>query len=253
MRGTWAARALAEAAGVAEGQTVLEIGPGTGVLTRELLARGARVIAIEKDPKLIPVLHDAFAKEIVGKRFELVFSDIRDVSPEDLGLEAGAYTLAANIPYYITGEILRMFLSGEIQPHTIALLVQKEVAVRVVAEKQSILSLSVKAFGTPRIAAKVSRGNFSPPPSVDSAILVVSNISRRFFTDTEEKTFFTLVRAGFSSKRKILAGNLATIFGSKARAEAALAACGVGARARAEDIPLSAWKKLSQILVAGGR
>src|SRR3989338_10857298 len=102
-----------------------------------------------------------------------------------------------------------MFLEAPIQPRTMALLVQKEVAQRVVASKETILSLSVKVYGTPKIIAKVSRGNFSPPPSVDSAILAITNISRGFFKDIDEESFFKLVRAGFSSKRKQLAGNLA--------------------------------------------
>jgi len=252
LRGTWAARALANAAHASEG-LVVEIGPGTGVLTRELLALGATVIAIEKDPTLVAKLHETFPDEIAHKRLTIIEADIRDVSARKLGLTGREYILAANIPYYITGEIIRAFLTEEIQPRTIALLIQKEVAQRIVSKKESILSLSVKAFGTPRIAAKVSRGNFSPPPSVDSAILVVDGISRDFFSALDEQIFFTLVRAGFSSKRKLLAGNIAGLFGSKENAYQALLHCEISEKARAENVPLEKWAYLAKTLQARGR
>lgn len=253
LRGSWAARALVEAARISETDTAVEIGPGTGILTRELLAKGARVIAIEKDPPLVAELHKTFAAEIEQKKLELIPADIRDVSPEKLGLQSGAYTLAANIPYYITGEIIRMFLTAEIYPRTIALLVQKEVAQRIVSKKESILSLSVKAFGVPRVAAKVSRGNFSPPPSVDSAIIVIEHISKEFFDEIREEDFFKVVRMGFSSKRKLLAGNLSKEFGSKNEILAVFTECGIEEKARAEDVPLPKWKLLVKALVSGRR
>ena len=157
------------------------------------------------------------------------------------------YTVAANIPYYITGEIIRQFLTAQHQPSTMALLVQKEVAQRIVAQKESILSLSVKAYGTPKIVAKVSRKHFSPPPSVDSAILLIENISRDFFAEISEEDFFTVVRAGFAAKRKMLANNLSTVF-PKQKVLEALAACGVPEKARAEDVALGEWKALTKKL-----
>lgn len=249
LKGTWAARALARAAGIGGGDTVLEIGPGKGALTRELLATGAHVIAIEKDEGLVTKLREVFKNEIAFGQFTLVEDDVRNFNPDTWRLKPGTYILAANIPYYITGEIIRTFLTTGAQPRTMALLVQKEVANRIVArdKKESILSLSVKAFGMPKIAAKVPRENFSPPPKVDSAILVVEDISRDFFQDVDEENFFSVVRAGFAKKRKMLVSNLSEKF-SKENVLAAFAACGIDVKIRAEDVPLPKWRCLTKHL-----
>ena len=247
LTGQWAAKRLAEAVAVRPHETILEVGPGKGALTRELLATGARVVAIEKDGALVGQLKKTFAREIGAGRIELVCADIRDITPEELGLTT--YVVAANIPYYITGEILRQFLETRIPPRALALLVQKEVAERILArdKKESILSISVKAYGEPRIVAKVSRGNFSPPPSVDSAILLIDTVSKDFFFGFTEKEFFSVVRAGFASKRKFLANNLGVKFG-KTPALAAIQACGMNEKVRAEDVALPQWRGLAQTL-----
>lgn len=241
------AKKLIDALKLTEGDSVLEIGPGKGALTKELVGRGARVIAVEKDPSLIALLQETFAREIADERLKLVEDDIRNVLPARLGLTAGSYVLAANIPYYITGEIFRQFLTTEAQPRAIALLVQKEVAERICARtgKESILSLSVKAFGTASIVTKVPAGCFSPLPSVDSAILLIENISCDFFNDIHEDVFFTLVRAGFASKRKLLTNNLKGLFNSTPEA---LHICGIPPKARAEDVSLKQWKCLTEQL-----
>ncbi len=250
LKGTWAARALVEAAHIAPGETALEIGPGKGALTKELLQGGAKVIAIEKDGALVEVLYTTFPAELASGTLKVISGDVRDFDPATHGLEAGKYVLAANIPYYITGEILRAFLSTDTQPRTIALLVQKEVAQRIISKEESILSLSVKAYGKPRIAAKVPRGNFSPPPAVDSAILVVEQVSKAFFSDITEENFFKIVRTGFSSKRKLLSGNLVHGGFEKSTVLAAFAACGIPEKARAENVPLEKWKFLTHQLRA---
>ena len=236
---------LTEAVGVRTGETILEVGPGKGALTRELLKRGP-VIAIEKDGALVGALQKTFADDISSGNLRVVPEDIRNISPETLGLQK--YVVAANIPYYITGEIIRQFLTASVQPRAMALLVQKEVTERILArdKKESILSLSVKVYGAPRIVAKVGRGNFSPPPSVDSAVLLISDISRSRFANIDEELFFKVVRAGFSSKRKFLASNL-SVFGKDAVA-AAFASCGIPEKSRAEDIALEQWLELSRCL-----
>ena len=255
----WAAAKLAHATELGKDEVFLEIGPGKGALTKELLKLGP-VIAIEKDTALVGKLKETFAPDIEKGRLKLVEGDVRDFNPETCnpartelvrsgGLKPGAYVVAANIPYYITGEIIRQFLTAKKQPRAMALLVQKEVAGRIVARdaRESILSLSVKAYGTPRVIAKVGKSHFSPPPSVDSAILVIENISKRFFDDISEADFFALVHTGFASKRKMLVGNLSRTLNKKT-VSAAFAQCGIPEKARAEDVRLSGWKCLSATL-----
>ena len=193
-------------------------------------------------------LHKIFTGEIASKRLMIVEGDIRDFDPESR-LKAGDYVLAANIPYYITGEIIRTFLSSNVHPKTMALLVQKEVAERILARngKESILSLSVKAYGTPKIVAKVTRGNFSPPPSVDSAILLIEHISRSFFEHIDEQKFFRLLHAGFSSKRKKLVNNL-RVLADKEVVAMVFKTCAIDLSARAEDLSLEKWKCLTREL-----
>lgn len=244
LKHAWAAAKLAHAAEIREGETFVEIGPGKGVLTRELLKLGP-VVAIEKDPPLVALLQETFAEEVATKRLTLIESDVRDIDPQKLRLDT--YVLAANIPYYITGEIIRQFLTTSTPPRAMALLIQKEVAQRITSDRESILSLSVKAYGVPKIVEKVSRTHFSPPPSVDSAILSVTHISRDFFAAISEDDFFRIVHAGFASKRKFLSNNLAIVYGKDAVTHAFLA-CGIAEKARAEDVHLEEWKHLATLL-----
>lgn len=230
------AERIALAAKLAPETTVLEIGPGTGMLTRELLKLAGKVIAIEADRELFEKLKVDFTDEIAEGRLELIHGDIRtfDVSSLPKG-----YVLVANIPYYLTGDIFRMFLSAGNQPSAMTLLVQKEVAERIARDKkESILSLSVKAYGAPKYEFTVPRGAFRPAPKVDSAVLTVRGISRKNFTEkSAEERFFELLHAGFAHKRKLVRKNLAG---------AGFPAGDIPEKARAEDLPLSAWLTLSK-------
>jgi 16S rRNA (adenine1518-N6/adenine1519-N6)-dimethyltransferase len=236
------AKVLADAVAVRPGETIVEVGPGKGALTKHLVATGAPVVAIEKDEVLAAKLPELF-----GDKVTVISGDVRDFVPK-----SDQYVLAANIPYYITGEIIRQFLEADTQPRAMALLIQKEVAERIVARdgKESILSLSVKVFGTPRIVAKVGKGNFNPPPSVDSAILLVEDISRKnFATHEDERAFFDVVRAGFAAKRKLLSGNLAKVYGKDIVA-VAFTTCRLEEKVRAEDLALAHWLALAKMLSA---
>lgn len=228
---------VADAAGVTKDTLVLEVGPGKGALTQELLRRGAIVIAVEKDPAMIEVLQELFSKEIKNKKLKIVAGDVREYPPDAL-IPRKKYVVAANIPYYITGELIRTFLTAKNQPLAVSLLVQKEVAERVArSKKESILSLSVKVYGTPKYVDTVKRGNFNPAPKVDSAILAITDISRKNFKTISEDTFFTLIKAGFGQKRKTLSGNVRRALGKELAIEK---------NVRAEDVPLSEWLVLAK-------
>jgi len=236
---------IADAAGLSSTDTVLEIGPGTGMLTRALLARAGKVIAIEADRELIPGLELTFSDEIGAKKLEIIAGDFRTL---DLSTVPASYKVVANIPYYITGEIIRTLLTAKNKPLSVTLLVQREVAERIAREpKESLLSLSVKAFGTPKYMFTVPRGAFRPAPKVDSAVLHIGNISSPFRDDSEEARFFEILHAGFAHKRKRLAKNLESVLPASDAAEA-LERAGVGKDARAEDVPLTAWESIVGIL-----
>lgn len=194
---------------------VLEIGPGQGVLTERILETGAKVIAVEKDDRLIEYLDKKFTIQGESGQFNLIHGDILEIDLSSLGLVTGKYKLIANIPYYITGLIFRKFLSGDVQPSKLVIMVQKEIADRIVArdEKESLLSLSVKAYGQVKKIMKVEKENFSPKPKVDSAILLVDNISKSFFDEITEEKFFEIIKTGFAHKRKMLIANLKEKFG----------------------------------------
>ncbi|MFM2357428.1 MAG: dimethyladenosine transferase, rRNA (adenine1518-N6/adenine1519-N6)-dimethyltransferase, partial [Candidatus Parcubacteria bacterium] len=172
LRSKKALQAIVEAGHITEQDTVLEIGPGEGVLTEKLLEKAGQVVIIEKDHRLIPLLQEKFSKEITSGKLKLIPGDVLDITIEEYIPTATAYKLIANIPYYITGEILRTFLEKQKQPEKIVLLVQKEVADRIMArdKKESILSLSVKIYGDPKREMVVNRESFKPVPNVDSAI-----------------------------------------------------------------------------------
>lgn len=239
------AERIADAARVSERDVVLEIGPGTGMLTEALLARAKKVVAVETDSELIPALNETFADDIASGKLELVESDIRSFDP---GALRGAYALVANIPYYITGEILRSFLESEHRPDSMTLLVQKEVAERIArSKKESLLSVSVKVFGTPRYEFTVPRGAFKPAPGVDSAVLSIQGIKTPFRGREAEKRFFDIVRAGFAHRRKLLARNLEAI-GAKESIKAAFTELAIPEKARAEDLSVEDWLRLSAAL-----
>ncbi|OHA89608.1 MAG: ribosomal RNA small subunit methyltransferase A [Candidatus Zambryskibacteria bacterium RIFCSPHIGHO2_02_FULL_43_14] len=224
--------------------TVLEIGPGTGTLTEKLLAIDCQVLAIEKDDNLYDTLKIKFQKEIVSGQLKLIHDDILKFDFKKL--TAKSYKLIANIPYNITGAILKKFLSAEHQPKQMVLLMQKEVAKRIVAQddKESILSISVKAYGIPRYVETVKAGSFAPMPKVDSAIVVIENISKNYFKNLTEKDFFEIVRAGFKSKRKKLSSNLSTIF-HKDKVQEVFQKLKLDRNLRAEDADIKIWHKLT--------
>jgi len=225
------AEQIVNAAEINASDIVLEIGPGKGMLTKELLKQAKNVIIVEKDTALIPQLKELFHTEIKSGQLTVVEGDALLVS-------LPSFTkVVANIPYYITGELTRFFLSKEVQPKTIVFLVQKEVAHRIARDtKESILSLSVKVYGEPKYIQTVKAQYFNPKPKVDSAILRISNISKRFFKNKEEEeVFFSVIKKSFGQKRKMLINNLSDV-GEKEELTATFHACGIDLKTRAEAI-----------------
>jgi 16S rRNA (adenine1518-N6/adenine1519-N6)-dimethyltransferase len=156
--------------------------------------------------------------------------------------------LVANIPYYITGEIIRTFLSTKHKPTSMTLLVQKEVAERIARSKKgSLLQIAVKIFGTPAYEFTVPRGAFKPAPNVDSAVISIRDIKAPFSSAARESRFFEILRAGFAHKRKLLARNLETVAAPEAIIRG-FEAAGLDKKARAEDLSLSAWRSLAETL-----
>ena len=238
---------IIEVAGLEKNDVVLEIGPGGGTLTEALIENSNAVIAVEKDGELFEFLKQKFENK---KNLHLVHNDILKIENskliENCKLKIENFKVVANIPYYITGAILKKFLSGDCQPSTMVLMVQKEVAQRIVTKppQMSILALSVQIYGNPKIVARVPKGHFSPPPKVDSAIIKISDISKKFFTagvSIDEKKFFALVNQGFSHKRKMLKNNL-QVSGE------VLKKAGLSEKARAQELSLDDWKKLYHLL-----
>jgi 16S rRNA (adenine1518-N6/adenine1519-N6)-dimethyltransferase len=253
---------------IKKGEIVLEIGPGTGILTEGLLEAGAKVIAIEKDHRAIELLQTKFEVASHSGQLVVIEGDVLDqtfhdqLPIPDLTAQAGGrqamsnreYSVIANIPYYITGAILEKFLEHEPRPNRMVLLVQKEVAERIVAiplngsAKESILSISVKAFGTPKLVALVPRGAFTPAPTVDSAILSISNISNRRFVENnvDITRFFQIVRTGFAHKRKFLQSNLEPIIPNETLAQI-WQNLELDPKIRAEDISVDKWFEIARM------
>lgn len=230
---------------------ILEIGPGKGALTKKLLEKSMRVVAIEKDRDLIELLKEKFAKEIEENKLILIEEDILDLNINKTNFKKGKYKIIANIPYNITGGILKKFLSDDIKPERMILLVQKEVAQRIVAKdnKESILSISVKCYGTPKYIMKVEKRFFSPSPKVDSAIISITNISNNNFKNKKvEELFFNIVKSGFSHKRKILIKNLESVISDQEKLKNLFEKLNINLKTRAENIKIEKWVEISHHL-----
>jgi 16S rRNA (adenine1518-N6/adenine1519-N6)-dimethyltransferase len=241
-------RWLCEAGDVKTGDLVYEIGPGTGRLTSELLARNATVIAVEADERALLLLNQTFSAAIASGQLTLHHGDVRTISPTTFKLPDQKFKVIANIPYYLSGFLLRQILESTTQPTTLVFLMQKELVERIArAKKASILSLSVKAFGQPRYVKTVTRGHFNPSPKVDSAILQITNISRENFKDFPVSHFFTLLHLGLGKKRKQLIANLSQEY-ERGLIGAILLALDRPVNVRGEDLNCLDWLELAKAL-----
>ena len=231
---------IAEAAELTGDDVVLEIGPGLGTLTSRLLARANSVIAVEFDADLARKLPGQFP----GKNLE-VFNE--DILQFDLNQLPKNYKVVANVPYYITSKIVEKLMTAENKPSIAVLLVQKEVAERIAADpgNMSVLSVSVQIFAEAELDIEVPRQFFTPPPKVDSQVVVLRTCNSPLITSEDQRDFFRIVKAGFSAKRKKLRSSLSGGLGiDKSVAEELLKNAGISPDARAEDLAIEDWRRL---------
>jgi len=243
---------------------IMEVGPGLGILTRELARQAGWVVAIELDSKLAVALEQTLAS---FDNVSIINEDILQIDPAALLQEQKAkfplaisspfsYKVVANLPYYITSPVLRHFFEASVKPQIMVVMVQKEVAEAIVAEpgQMSVLSISVQFYGQPRIISYVPAQCFYPPPEVDSAILRVDLYSQPAVAVTDERSFFDLVQAGFSASRKQIVNSLAQGLGlPKAEVLSLLEKAGIVPQRRAETLALEEWARLWQVFAQEGK
>lgn len=246
-------RSILAAAELAPSDNVVEVGPGLGILTRELAKGGGRVIAVEVDPTLASALKDILAPLA---NITIVNADVLEIDPQALMEKAGAgpgasYKVVANLPYYIASAVVRRFLETPLKPQLMVVMVQKEVAQAIVARpgEMSLLSVGVQLYGKPAIVRYVQARSFYPPPKVDSAILRIEPYHHPAVEVKDAARFFEVVRGGFSAPRKQLHNSLAQ--GLKiplAEATAALQRAGIEPKRRAQTLSLEEWAWLYRAL-----
>jgi 16S rRNA (adenine1518-N6/adenine1519-N6)-dimethyltransferase len=236
-------RRVVEAAEISPDDIVLEIGAGIGNLTRHLAAVAGRVIAIEVDKHLIPPLKGVLSQ---FSNIDIIHGDILNLDPVEL-VGNQAYLVTANIPYYITSTTIRHLLTGRVRPKRVVLTIQYEVAIRLCARQgnKNLLALSVQVFGNPEIVSRIPAGAFYPKPKVDSAVVRVDIFPQPLIPAPDLETFFRLMRAGYSQKRKTLRNALSSCLSlSPFQVEKWLQSNQVDAQRRAETLTMDEWKKL---------
>lgn len=242
-----ALRKITQAAGIHPDETVLEIGPGLGSLTRHLAQLARRVVCVELDRDLMPVLEDQLGGypnvEIVqGDILKIDLRALIGTDPQD-----DRYLVVANIPYYLTSALIRMLLEAPHPPDRLVFTVQREVAERACAEagEMSLLGVSVQVYGRAQIAARIPAGAFYPQPKVDSAVIRVDIYPEPLVAREKIPDFFRLVKAGFSQKRKTLRNALAGgMHWPAQQAGDLLSAAGIDPMRRAETLSLEEWQAL---------
>jgi 16S rRNA (adenine1518-N6/adenine1519-N6)-dimethyltransferase len=242
-------RRMVAAAGVEPGDLVVEVGPGLGVLTEPLLAAGARLTAVELDPRLAAYLRQRHAAE---PRLRLIEGDILHQTPDDLAPGGEPYAVIANLPYSVTSAVLRHLLRGPRRPTSIMVMVQREVAERIVAvpPAMSLLAVSVRFFGTARLVLRVPAAAFYPAPKVDSAVVAVT-VAPPPLPEAEHAAFFRVVAAGFGQRRKTLLNSLtAGLALDRPYITAALVVAGIDPPRRAETLAVADWLRLYRALAA---
>lgn len=235
-----ALEAITEAAEIKPSDTVLEIGPGLGSLTSYLVDQAADVIAIELDEQLAAQL----PSRVSAPNLRIIQADIMQFNLEEL---PASYKVVANIPYYLTSNLLRRLAESINPPHMMVLLVQKEVAERICAEpgQMSLLGVSVQLYYQAELGMVVPKELFAPPPKVDSRAVILTRHLKPLFNELDSQKFFQVVKAGFSERRKKLRGSLSGGLGlTKTETDELLRRAGINGDLRAQNLNLEQWHEL---------
>jgi 16S rRNA (adenine1518-N6/adenine1519-N6)-dimethyltransferase len=233
---------IADSAELTPDDTVLEIGPGLGTLTSELLRRAGRVVAVEFDSELARKLPGQFP----GKHLEVTNQDILQF---DLSSLPADYKVVANVPYYITSKIVEMLMTAKNKPSIAVLLVQKEVAERLAAHPgdMSILAVSAQIYAEVELGIRVTKDYFTPPPKVDSQVVILRTRAMSLVPPEDERALFRVVKAGFANRRKKLRSSIAAGLAlTKPQAEELLRHANIDPELRAEDLSIEQWLRLAK-------
>ncbi|RLC34195.1 MAG: ribosomal RNA small subunit methyltransferase A [Candidatus Nealsonbacteria bacterium] len=247
-----AVRRIVEAAELKPPDLVLEIGPGVGVLTKELAKRVKKLVAVEKDPQMVEVLKETLREY---KNVEIVKRDIRKIKSEDMGIRP-PYKVVGNLPFYLTAPVIRQFLESTearplyAMPELMVLVVQKEVGQRICARppRMNLLAVSVQFYAEPKIISYISKKSFWPQPEVDAAVIKISNFKSQI-SKINKDLFFKIVKAGFSQPRKQLINNLSrSLRVDKIKMKDWLLNNKILPQQRAETLSIKDWIKLAKNL-----
>jgi 16S rRNA (adenine1518-N6/adenine1519-N6)-dimethyltransferase len=237
-------KAIVKAAGVTKDDTVLEIGPGLGTLTKELVKKARKVIAVEFDE----VLASRLSSEVAANNLIVWQQDIMSLDLTSLPLK---YKVVANIPYYLTGNLIRMFTDTSMTPETMALLVQKEVAERLAAKSgsMSIIAVAAQLIYEVKLGRVIRAELFTPPPKVDSQVVIFKKREKPLFKDVDLRAYMRIVKAGFASPRKKLRSSLGAGLGiNKDQADQILQKAKINGNLRAQNLSLTEWHGLYKVV-----
>jgi len=238
---------IIEAADLYEGDEVVEVGPGTGFLTEQLIQKVKYVTSVELDQDMVDILRAQFS---LTENLIIIHSDILKLGTKDYGLRTKHFKVVANIPYYITSPVIRHFLQGDIRPKLMVLLVQKEVAQKMCSLKgRSFITMETAIQGHAEYIATVPRTSFYPSPQVDSAILKITVFPEPKVPEAELKDFLRIIKFGYSQKRKKLTNSLgAGLHKEVEEMRALLTQAKISPEVRAEELEVEDWKRLYEIL-----
>ena len=234
---------IVSAASLMEQELILEIGAGLGALTQKLAGSGHRVVAVEYDKRLIPILRSIMAAH---SNVDIIQGDILQLDLKRI-LDQRDYIVVANIPYHITSAVIRRLMESPFRAKRVILTIQREVAERVVAEPGdlSLLALSVQVFGLPRIHSHISSAAFYPQPKVESSVLRIDMFAEPKIKISDIDQFFRIAKAGFSQKRKQMRNALAGGLGkSPPEIEEFMLRADINPAKRAQELNLGEWQRL---------